>query len=117
MRGGQLRQVLTLQRRTTSIDGEGSPSEGWTTVGTVRAEVHPVGGRELDMAGQMELKLSHNVTVRYRPDLAATASTATASTGHDMRALWGSRVLDIQLVEDPEGRRRRLQLLCLERQV
>lgn len=117
MRGGQLRQVLTLQRRVTSTDAEGSPAEGWVTVTTIRAQIQPVGGRELLMAGQMEVRLSHQVTARYRPDLAQTATTTGAGTGHNMRVLWGVRILDVQLVEDPDGRKRRLELLCLERQV
>jgi len=113
MRGGQLRQRATLQRRAASVDAEGSPSEGWTNVGSIWADVQPVGGRELLMAGQLEVKLSHQVATRYRSDLAVTAG---AASGHNMRLLWRGRVLDVQLVEDPEGRRRRLNLLCLEYQ-
>lgn len=87
--------------------------EGWQNVGPLRAQILPVGGRELVLAGQLEMKLSHQVKTYWRRDLATTAS-ATGQAGHNMRLLWGSRILDIQLVEDPEGRQRVLNLLCLE---
>jgi SPP1 family predicted phage head-tail adaptor len=116
MRGGQLRHRMALQRRAISTDAEGDSSDGWVTVKMVSAQITPVGGRELAMAGQMEMKLSHQVTLRYRRDLEQTISSASATTGHNMRLLWGARTLDIQLVEDPEGRQRRLEILCLEHQ-
>lgn len=112
-RAGSFRQALTLQQRASSTDAEGSPQEGWVTIGLCRAQVEPLGGRELAMAGQLEMKLSHIVKTRWRPDLARTNSLSGTS-GHNMRLLWGARVLDIQLVEDPDGRRHDMQLLCLE---
>lgn len=115
-RAGTFRQSLMLQQRVTSTDAEGSPVEGWANVGApLRAQIEPLGGRELAMAGQLEMKLSHQVKTYYRSDLARTASSAGTS-GHNMRLLWGARVLDIQLVEDPDGRGRVLDLLCLEYQ-
>lgn len=113
IRAGTFRQVLTLQRRATSADAEGSPLEGWVNVGPLRAQVEPLGGRELLLAGQLEMKLSHEVKTYWRSDLARTGS-ATGTSGHNMRLLWGGRVLDIQMVEDPDGRQRVLVLLCLE---
>ncbi len=102
-----------LQSRVTSTDAEGTPTEGWKVVGPLRGMVEPLGGRELAMAGQLEMKLSHTVKTYYRADLARTGS-ATGTSGHNMRLLWGGRILDIQMVEDPDGRQRVLELLCLE---
>jgi SPP1 family predicted phage head-tail adaptor len=114
VRAGAFRQSLILQRRVTSTDAEGSPQEGWVSIGLpIRARVEPLGGREFAMAGQLEMKLSHTVKTYYRQDLAQTSS-AVSTSGHNMRLLWNGRVLDIQLVEDPDGRQRVLELLCLE---
>lgn len=115
VRAGTFRQSCTLQRRVTSTDVEGSPAEGWVNVGPLRAQIDPIGGRELLMAGQLEMKLSHEVKTYWRADLARTGS-ATGQAGHNMRLLWGSRILDIQMVQDPDGRQRVLMLLCLEYQ-
>lgn len=117
VRSGTFRQVCTLQRRATSADAEGSPAEGWVNVGgpPLRAQIQPLGGRELLMAAQLEFKLSHEVKTYWRADLARTGS-ATGQAGHNMRLLWGTRILDIQMVEDPDGRQRVLMLLCLEYQ-
>lgn len=114
VRAGAWRQSLVLQRRVISTDSEGTPLEGWINVDPpLRAQVEPIGGRELLMAGQLEMKLSHQVRTYYRTDLAATSSSAGTS-GHNMRLLWGVRILDIQMVQDPDGRQRVLELLCLE---
>jgi SPP1 family predicted phage head-tail adaptor len=113
VRAGAFRQALVLQRRAVSTDAEGSPQEGWATVGPLRAQVEPLGGQELAIAGVLEMKLSHTVKTYYRSDLAQTSS-ATSTSGHNMRLLWGARILDVQLVEDPDGRQRVLELLCLE---
>jgi SPP1 family predicted phage head-tail adaptor len=115
MRAGQLRQVLALQQRAIGTDAERRPTEGWNTIGTLRARVEPLGGQELTMAAQLELKLTHQVETRWRPDL-ARANSAAGTSGHNMRLLWGVRILDVQLVQDPDGRRRALHLLCLEHQ-
>jgi SPP1 family predicted phage head-tail adaptor len=115
VRAGAFRQSLQLQQRVTSADAEGSPAEGWINVGAIRAQVESLGGRELAMAGQLEVRLSHTVKTYWRSDLARTSSTVGTS-GHNMRFLWGARILDIHLVEDPDGRQRVLEMLCLERQ-
>jgi SPP1 family predicted phage head-tail adaptor len=115
VRAGSFTKALTLQQRATSTDAEGTPAEGWVNIGPLRAEIQSLGGREFAQGGQLEVRLSHQVKTYWRQDLARTTST-TGTTGHNMRLLWGSRVLDIELVEDPDGRQHVLELLCLERQ-
>lgn len=79
--------------------------------------VTPIGGGETVHFGQEEVRLSHQVKTYWRPDLASlSAVSPTATAGHNMRLVWGSRVLDIQIVQDPDSRMRVLLLFCLEHQ-
>jgi SPP1 family predicted phage head-tail adaptor len=43
------------------------------------------------------------VTIRYRSDVSVA-----------QRIVWGSRTLEIGSIQDPDGRRRSLDLLCAE---
>jgi SPP1 family predicted phage head-tail adaptor len=116
IRAGTFRQSMILQRRATSTDSEGFSAENWTAVGVpLRAQVTPIGGGESVTAAQMEMKLSHEVKTYWRSDLAALGS-ASVTAGHNMRLVWGARILDIQMVEDPDGHQRVLLLLCMEHQ-
>ena len=46
MRGGRLDRRITIQRKTTSLDNAGEPSESWTDLTTVWAEVRGLTGQE-----------------------------------------------------------------------
>lgn len=39
MRAGKLDKTITIERGTATVDEYGTPSEGWTTVATIRAQV------------------------------------------------------------------------------
>lgn len=112
MRAGKLQWRIQLQNRTPTLDSEGTPQDGWTTVGTIWADVQPLGTLELLQAAQAELQVTHQVNIRYRRDV-----------GHNSRFLFdagdgaGNRVLDVQSVVDVGMNHRELQLLCQERQV
>lgn len=109
MRIGLLRSRVTLQKRVPSTDGEGSSSDGWVTVGTIWAAVQSTAGVEVLEAAQPEARITHEVTIRYRSDLAPPL-------GHQARLLLGNRTLDISTAMDPDERRREMDLLCVERQ-
>lgn len=106
MRIGPLRKRITLQRDGGATqDAAGQPVAAWQTVATVWAEVVPAAGLERFVPGaaQETAVLTHRVRIRYRTGVTP-----------GMRALWGSRVLDIERVDDPTGRRAELALLCRE---
>lgn len=106
MRIGPLRKRVTLQRNTgTTQDAYGQPVASWQAVTTVWAEVVPASGLERFVPGAVQetAVLTHRVRLRYRSDVTP-----------GMRALWGSRVLDIERVDDPTGRRAETVLLCRE---
>ena len=109
---GRLKWRVVLQSRAPTVDSEGSPREGWTTIATVWADVQPLGAQELLQAAQAELQISHMVTIRWRSDV-----------GHNSRLLFdaqdgvGSHVLDVLSVVDVGLNHVEMQLLCQERQI
>jgi SPP1 family predicted phage head-tail adaptor len=118
VRSGRLRKRLRLQRRAAGTDPEGTPTDDWTDVGGIWADVEPASGRERMMAAQAQIQLSHGVRIRYRPDVARAVPITGSGTGHHMRLLLnGNRVLDIHLIDDIDEAHRQLELVCVERQL
>lgn len=39
MRAGKLDRIITIERVTTTVDEYGTPTEGWSTVATLRGEL------------------------------------------------------------------------------
>jgi SPP1 family predicted phage head-tail adaptor len=89
-RAGVLRKVVTFQARSTGKDAAGQPLDTWTTQFTSRASIDPLTGRELIQAQIAGASATHQVTVRYRSELADPIVVAK------MRILYGSRVFNIQ---------------------
>jgi SPP1 family predicted phage head-tail adaptor len=63
----------------------------------------PLSGQEAMQVGAQTSELRTKVTIRYRDDVTAT-----------QRIVWGDRTLQIGSMQDPDGRRRALELLCAE---
>lgn len=81
---GKLRQVITYQAKTVTVDEYGGPVETWTDHATVRAAVAPLIGKDLlaSMAAQStaEMRINH----RYVPGITSS-----------MRILWGGATYEI----------------------
>lgn len=103
MRAGQLRDRVTLQEVTETRDSFGAVVEAWSDVATVWAEVADLSGREYFDAQQTNAELKTRIRIRYRSGVVPK-----------MRAVFGSRVFDIESVIDPDSRRRELHLMCKE---
>lgn len=114
MRIGELRRRLQLQSRQTSLDAEGRPQELWGNVANVWANVRPLTASELLLAQQAGVQVSHEVTVRYRSDLAAVPQPGGVQAGHDLRLVDAGRVLEIHGLVHVQEERRSLRLLCTE---
>ena len=104
MNPGALRHKLTIEAATRTDDGGGGAEVGWHPVGEAWAEIVPLSGKEELTAEKRTSRLVHTVTLRWRADLAPT---------HRLRH--GPRVLEIEAVLDPDGRRRWLNCRCTER--
>jgi SPP1 family predicted phage head-tail adaptor len=108
MRAGNLRRRLQLQRRVASTDAEGRPQENWVPISGIWAAVSPLTAAEQLVAEQAGVQITHQVTTRYRTDLAAP-------TGHNLRLVEGSRVLEIVSQPiDVDERHRELQIQARE---
>lgn len=106
MQSGKLRQRVTVQLVTQTQDSYGEPVESWAEIDTVWAEVKPATGQErfVASADQQLATLTHVVNMRYLDGLSPV----------NHRLLWGTRVLDIETVQDPTGRTATTKLLCRE---
>lgn len=103
MQAGRLRHRVALQSVALTADAVGGQTETPATVATVWAAVEAVGGTEYQAQDGVHGALTHRVRIRYRTGITRT-----------MRVLWGTRVLEIESVEDPDDRQRELHLLCRE---
>lgn len=103
MRIGDLRHRATVQAPTTVPNHLGEPVVTWAAEAAVWAEVLPVLGRELAQAGQVRADVTHAVKVRYREGL---------SPRH--RLVVDGKVLQIESVVNPDGRKRVQMLACKE---
>lgn len=103
MQSGRLRHRVTIQRQTVTRDAYGGEVVTWGTLAEVWALCLPLTGREryVSAAAQELSDLSYGVRIRHRTDV-----------DPKMRVVWGTKVLDIQSVQDPTGRGAELVLLC-----
>ena len=98
-----LRSRVTLQAPVDTSDDSGALVRVWTDVADIWAKIEPQRGSEMFVAGEQETVLTHNVTIRWRPDVASP-----------MRLLLGSRALYIRAAFDPDGRKKFLVCRCDE---
>lgn len=108
IRSGDLRHRVTLQRRQTGQDAAGQPVDVWDTVFSGWADVSPLSGRALMSAQVMQSAVTHEITMRYRPELASPIDSA------NMRILFGTRVFNIHAVLNQDERNRTVILQAEE---
>ena len=103
---GELRHRLTIQAENPSADAAGGQADPWAspvTVATVWGRVEPLTGGERLRAMQLEDRVTHRVTIRYRDAITAK-----------QRLVFGQRVFNIRAVLNLGERSRWLELLCEE---
>jgi len=100
---GRLRHRARLQAPTGNADGGGGTAAGWADVATVWAALAPLAARERLQAEQVAARATHRATIRWRAGVTAA-----------MRLVVQGRVFAVRGVADPDGRRRRLEILCEE---
>jgi SPP1 family predicted phage head-tail adaptor len=106
VRAGELRHLITLQTPSTATpDGDGGFTNTWTDLATVWASIVPATARDLErlVAGTVQSSATHLVTIRYL----AGVTTKT-------RVVFGSRLLSVTGVQNPEERNISLVLVCQE---
>lgn len=107
MRAGALRKRLTIQMPTRTSDALGGYTDTWTAIAPAPmwGALDPLDPRQAErlVGGTIEAKVTHLVTVRYVPGVSTLG-----------RVLYGSRVLMIRGLQNPEERNRELNLFCEE---
>jgi SPP1 family predicted phage head-tail adaptor len=105
MQAGSLRHIIDLKARDVGTDAYGALKNTWgREKAGVHAEVRELVGRELLTAQKIHPEISHRVTIRYLSGVSPLD-----------RVIFEGRVLDIQVVLNPDGRRIAMELYCIER--
>jgi head-tail adaptor len=111
MRGGQLRKRIQLQTRSASQDTSGSQSRSWSNYAIVWAEIEPLSASEKFYAGQLAASVSHQITIRFNPQLASLIDPLKVA---QMRGVYTSRGVNRYFYFSPsenEGERNRYLII------
>ncbi len=100
---GELRTRATLESKSQASDGGGGFSESWSALATVWCAIEPLNGNEKPSADQIVSFSRARIRIRFRDDVTAA-----------LRLSVGSRIFAIENATDPDGKRRWLDLLCVE---
>ena len=108
MKAGKLNRRVTIEAPPPGVSDEyGHNDEGgnrdWKVVASVWAQVTPLSGREFWRSQQVQSDITHEVVIRYRPDVR-----------HNQRIRYGDRTLNIESVIDTEEAGVELRLMCKE---
>lgn len=101
---GELRHRITIEHHVDLQDEAGEPIEQWQDIPSqarVWAKREDLEGRELFQAQQINAQVATQFTIRWRTDVDAR-----------MRVVSDGIAYHIEAVQDPEGRREMLLLLC-----
>lgn len=101
MTAGKLRERITIQSETSTSDGGGGYTVGWSNVATVWAQVKPQRGNEALEAMQMRDTQLYDVIIRYRTDVLPKN-----------RITWNNRIFNIRAVMNKDERDKYLTLVC-----
>ena len=100
---GQMRETVTIERRSMQQSDSGMPKLEWLLVATRRAAVAAAAGSEQWAAQQQAPRVPMVFRLRYLSGVLPS-----------MRLLWDSRLFDIVSAVDPDGRRVELVINTLE---
>lgn len=100
---GQLNQRVRIEKQVLTPDGHGGNTVTYALRCVVAALVEPLTSREALQAAQTTAVLSTGVTIWYRNDISSKD-----------RIRIGSRVLEVESYQDPDGSRDELRLMCSE---
>lgn len=104
---GSMRDRVRIESRTAARDATGGAIETWTEVFTTWANVEPLTGSELQEAQKQWSEATYEIGIRYRSGLDSTMRAFHVDTG---------LYYDIRAVIDVGSRRRKIQLMCRERE-
>lgn len=104
VRAGLLRHRVTIQEEQVTEDDWGQPVQTWVDHVSVWADVRDLRGREfIEARAAPGGEITTQIRIRYRDDV-----TRLMRVQHD------GRILEIEAVVEPTGRREELHLMCRE---
>jgi len=108
---GEKRERVRIEQPVLTSDGQGGHTQSWALLKVVNAEIVPLGYRDALRAAQITSELALAITIWWTQP-ARLDSTRGISVKDRVR--WGSRTLQVESVQNPDGRRVELRLLCSE---
>jgi head-tail adaptor len=93
---GQLRHSVVLEQRKQGVDGGHDLKTSYVEVGDAFAAIEGVGGAAYQAGVQIEERITHRITIRYRP---RTDFNRIRRSGTEQR-------FKVQRLRDPDGTRR-----------
>lgn len=103
MIAGRLRNSITIQVASGTVQGSGATAKAWTTFATGWADIRTPTGKEFFAQDKFNRQASHVVTMRWIDGVTA-----------GMRILWGAKTLNIEYVSEDRKNCRTLYLHCKE---
>jgi SPP1 family predicted phage head-tail adaptor len=101
MRAGLLKTRVQIQQKSAVQDTVGQPTESWTTVATVWADVRNQRGLEV-VKGDMQMsRLLASIRIRHRAGITAA-----------MRVMQGTNIYNIVTVSPDTNNRDYIDLIC-----
>lgn len=98
-----LRWRITIEQLVLSDDGQGGHSESWSTLATPWAKLEPLSASQIWHAQQLEHRVTHKITIRYRNDIES-----------NMRILFEGRIFHIKSFRDLESQKRFTEIMAEE---
>ena len=109
MQGGRLREYITIQQKTETIEASGDVTFTWSTLSICFAEVKTLSGKEMIEHGKVSANISHRVYIR---------SFDATGILPEMRIVWTDRsivrYLDIYYINEDRKHDRYFEVLCQE---
>lgn len=103
MKAGELRNVITLRKKTIAYDSYNQPIETWADAETLKASVITTGGREFYAAQKLNAETSTVFKVRY-----------TKAVNTRMKVKYGNQNYDIISINDVDGKHTELLISAKE---
>lgn len=101
MKAGGLKTRVVIEQQSATPDALGQPTNTWTTVATVWADIRHQRGMEMVKAEMLMSKLLASIRIRYRTDITP-----------NMRVKQGSTIYNIRAVSPDANNRDYIDLLC-----
>lgn len=101
---GLLKRRISIMELQKASDGGGGFDETLVEIASVRAHIQPLFGTEYWANQQTEAKISHKITIRFRPDVKQSQVIS-----------YNGKLYDIQYIIDINEQHRFTEIHALER--